>query len=363
MTRNVDRIIDANLNRVTEGLRVIEDVFRYHRDDGALQQRLKSMRHRIASAADSSPLILSRDARDDVGFASQGLLEEKRASLKDILRSNMKRAQEGLRVLEEVMKLENLIASRLMKEIRYECYELERDMELLDRKTLSRGLYLILTAPALGYGEMTRMAVCCGLPAVQLRFKEGDDTGFLEIARAMREITKGSGTRFIVNDRVDIALMAEADGVHLGRRDLPPAEARALAGDRMIIGLSTHSLSQVEQAEDEPVDYIGFGPVFTPFSKEDHEPVTGVEALKEAAARSRHPVVAIGGITRERLGALAGIPIANAACIGAVAGSPNSAEEMKSIHTILEKRYDTENRSLEGNHHQGDGGGGSLRGD
>ncbi|HOD70726.1 MAG TPA: thiamine phosphate synthase [Deltaproteobacteria bacterium] len=335
MNRDLRRIVDANLNRVTEGLRVVEDVFRFAFDDAVMQQRLKSMRHRLASQIDSSILIASRDVAGDVGFASEGSLEERRATTRDIVRSNMKRVQEGLRVLEEILKLESPARAGAMKEMRYECYRLERSMERACRRTLSRGLYLILTDPPAGYEAFAEMAAAEGIPAIQLRYK-GDDAGmFLRAARALREITRGTDTLFIVNDRIDIALMSGADGVHLGQKDIPPKEARDLAGERMIIGLSTHTLDQVERSGSEPVDYIGFGPVFPPFSKKDHEPVTGVEALREAALRSRHPVVAIGGITRERLEDLAGIPFCCVACIDAVAKAADPAQETRALQARI----------------------------
>lgn len=335
MNRDLARVIDANINRVTEGLRVVEDIFRYVRDDAAIQQRLKSMRHRIASQTDFTSLIASRDAAGDVGFAAAGSLENRRSTPADIVRSNMKRVQEGLRVLEETLKVDSPLKAGIMKEMRYECYQLERQMERIHRETLSRGLYLILTEPPAGYEALAEMAVAEGISAVQLRYK-GDDSGFfLRTAHALRKITRGTNTLFIVNDRVDIALLSGADGVHLGQKDIPPKEARTLAGERMLIGMSTHTLLQAEQAQDEPIDYLGFGPVFPPFSKKNPDPVTGVEALRTAVVRSRLPVVAIGGITRERLESLAGVPCHNIACIGAVAEARDPSREMKAFHARM----------------------------
>lgn len=335
MNRDAQRIVDANLNRASEGLRVVEDIFRYALNDAPVQQRLKDMRHRLAFEFEHRPLIAARDAVGDVGFASKGMLEERRSSLEDIVRSNMKRVQEALRVLEEIMKLESPEKAGRMKAMRYECYGIERDMEHAFRKPLRKGLYLILTNPATGYERLTEIAVSEGIPAVQLRYKGDDSRAMLRIARAMRAITAGTGTLFIVNDRVDIALMAEADGVHLGQQDLPPKEARRLLGNRMLVGLSTHAIHEVEQARDEPVDYIGFGPVFAPFSKENHAPVTGIHTLKEAVSRSRLPVVAIGGITRQRLEEFAGVSCGNAACIGAVATAADPALEMRIMNAMI----------------------------
>ena len=338
MNRETARIIDANLNRVTEGLRVVEDVFRYARDDALMQQRLKEVRHRLVSQMDSSSFIPFRDAASDVGLASQGSLENRRSSLNDIVRSNMKRVQEGLRVLEEVMKIESPAKAGVMKEIRYECYELERGMERMYRALLRPGLYLILTDPPAGYDSLAEKAVAERIPAVQLRCKDEDAGTFLRIAHAIRRLTAGTGTLFIVNDRIDIALLSEADGVHLGQDDISPQEARALAGEKMLIGLSTHTLEQVDRAQDDPIDYIGFGPAFTPFSKKNPDPVTGVEGLRKAVARSRLPVVAIGGITRERLEELAGIPCNNIACIHAVAQAREPVQEMRALHAYRRER-------------------------
>lgn len=206
-----------------------------------------------------------------------------------------------------------------------------------DMKILSRGLYLILTNPAKGYERMTEMAVAEGLPVVQLRYKGADAGEFLSLAHAMREITRGTDTKLIINDRVDIALMSGADGVHLGQNDLPPKEARAIMGNAMIIGLSTHNLKQVYKARSEPVDYIGFGPVYKPFSKDNHDPVTGIEMLRAAVAVSLLPVTAIGGIDRKRLDEIACIPCHSIACIGAIESAADPAAEMRVIQTKIGK--------------------------
>jgi thiamine-phosphate pyrophosphorylase len=202
-------------------------------------------------------------------------------------------------------------------------------------KTIGRGLYLILTDPPKGYERMTEMAVAEGLPFVQLRYKSDADWEFLMLAHALHAITRGTRTKLIINDRVDIALMSHADGVHLGQNDVPPKEARAVLGEAMIIGFSTHNLHQVVRAQAEPVDYIGFGPVYQPFSKEDHEPIAGVARLRAAVARSYAPVTAIGGINRERLDELTGIPCRNIACIGAIASAEDPAAEMRAIQATI----------------------------
>ncbi|HLZ19751.1 MAG TPA: thiamine phosphate synthase [Smithellaceae bacterium] len=202
-------------------------------------------------------------------------------------------------------------------------------------KSLRRGLYLILTEPRDGYETLCRWAVEAGLPAVQLRYKGHDDREHLFWAHALRRITRGTGTLFIVNDRPDIALSAQADGVHVGQDDLPADEVRRIIGPAMLLGLSTHNPEQVKAANSAPVDYIGFGPLYATNSKDKPDPVLGPQRLKEALALSRHPVTAIGGLDLERIRQLQPRPH-NAAVIRAVCDAPDPLAAMRAIHAVME---------------------------
>ena len=203
----------------------------------------------------------------------------------------------------------------------------------LEQKNLGRGLYLVLTEPPAGYEALTEMAVKAGIAAVQLRYKGDDERFLLRVAKNMRKITRDSNTLFFINDRPDIALMTAADGVHLGQEDLPVREVRKLIGSEMALGLSTHNLNQVEQANDEPVDYIGFGPLYSTNSKEKPDPVIGPEMLARAKQIARHPIVAIGGLTPERINSLDPQTYNNVAVIRAVTGADDPLQVMKTIHT------------------------------
>lgn len=210
---------------------------------------------------------------------------------------------------------------------------------------LRRGLYLVLTEPPQGYERMAGWAVAAGLPAIQLRPKPpsarhaplciATDREFLRVARALRDITRKSQTLFIVNDHPDLAILSEADGVHVGQEDLPPGEVRRLIGNQRLLGLSTHNLGQVRAANAEPVDYIGFGPLFETNSKEHPDPVTGSDLLAQAAALSRRPIVAIGGLTAERVAALPCAHYRCAAVIRAVAEAADPALAMQSLQQQL----------------------------
>ncbi|MCD6569402.1 MAG: thiamine phosphate synthase [Deltaproteobacteria bacterium] len=335
MNSKVYRIIDANINRVTEGLRVVEDIFRYYYDNKTFQKQLKALRHRVITNASQDRFISYRNASSDVGFAAIGELEFNRASIQDVIRSNTKRVQEGLRVLEEVFKIEYPHIAQKMKQVRYDVYQIEKDIHKFRAKlVLNKGLYLILTDPSTlgGYEEMAKLAVKAELPAIQLRYKGDNDKEFLRYAFQIRQITSGTNTAFIVNDRADIALISNADGLHLGQNDIPPEKARGLLGEDCLIGLSTHNLEQVKSAQGLPIDYIGFGPIWATVSKVKADPATGIEALRSCVEMSKFPVVAIGGIDRKRLKDLSGISYNNIAVLSAIRDAKDTYKEMLDLN-------------------------------
>jgi thiamine-phosphate pyrophosphorylase len=149
-----------------------------------------------------------------------------------------------------------------------------------------------------------------GATLIQLRDKSQPEQPrrFLSCARELRRVTWGAGTTpratLIINDRVDICLASDADGVHLGQDDLSPAAARKIFdqvkdGKTRLIGFSTHNLSQVIEADSLPIDYIAIGPVFGTGSKANPDPVVGLEGVRQARQATKKPLVAIGGITRQ----------------------------------------------------------------
>ncbi len=162
------------------------------------------------------------------------------------------------------------------------------------------GLYVILTRPAIGHVAAAEIAVRCGVRMLQLREKDMSDGELLRTARELRAVTRGTQTRLIINDRPDIALLSEADGVHVGQSDLSVSDVRRIVGERMTVGLSTHSIEQATEAQTlSGVDYIGFGPVYPTTTKAVPDPVVGTALLRQVLAFSHLPVVAIGGIFPE----------------------------------------------------------------
>lgn len=162
-----------------------------------------------------------------------------------------------------------------------------------------------------------------GASVLQLRQKRADARVLLENARALQGVARAAGVPLCVNDRLDVALACGAEACHLGQTDLPLASARAIARGRLRLGVSTHSLAQALEAAAGGADYLGFGPVFPTASKDDPDPVVGLQALAELCRRVAVPVVAIGGITPGRAPEVAATGACAAAVIGAVLRAPD----------------------------------------
>jgi len=138
-----------------------------------------------------------------------------------------------------------------------------------------------------------------GALLLQLRAKGLPDRQVMALAREGLAAAHASGARLVVNDRADIARLVGADGLHVGQDDLPAEGARAVVGPEMLLGVSTHGLAQLDAASGEPVDYVAIGPVFPTRTKENPDPVVGLEMVRQARALTSRPLVAIGGMTRE----------------------------------------------------------------
>jgi thiamine-phosphate pyrophosphorylase len=190
--------------------------------------------------------------------------------------------------------------------------------------------YPILDSGLLAHGgvdplELARALAAAGARLVQYRHKAPYTRAIYEQAKAIGAIVQQAGGRFVVNDRADIALMLGADGVHVGQDDLPPAAVRKIAGDRLLVGFSTHNEDQLRAGDREPVDYLAIGPIFGTASKENPDPVVGVEELRRLRAMTTKPLVAIGGITRERAAAVLAAGADSAAVLSDLVGEDLAA--------------------------------------
>ena len=167
--------------------------------------------------------------------------------------------------------------------------------------------------------ELARMAIAGGADTIQFRQKEGSTRKLIEIAQQLKQICTGMGVTFIVNDRLDVAIASDSDGVHLGQDDFPILLARDLLGDQKIIGGSAVTLEEARKCLDEGADYVGFGPVYPTTSKADAGPVAGINLMKEVIDKVPLPLIAIGGVNKDntpeviRAGAH-GIAVISAVC-------------------------------------------------
>ena len=197
------------------------------------------------------------------------------------------------------------------------------------------GLYLILTDPVAGYEACAQAAVDCGVRFLQLRMKDAPRTSMIETAGLLRKITRGTCTRFIVNDNLVTAMEVDADGLHLGQDDQPLDEARKTWNNpEKIFGLSTHSIEQARQAMVLSPDYIGVGPVFPTLTKANADPALGIEEVSRIMHDSPLTAVAIGGINDGNLPDLLKADIENYCVIRAVNDAVDPIAAIRELQKI-----------------------------
>lgn len=341
------RLIDANLNRIREGLRVLESIARFLLDDASILEPLKAIRHELAEDnyySQRQLLAARRSGEEDVGAFLEPPKETKRGDFTDLVIANARRVEESLRVMEELAKLPNsrLEAARFEK-ARFSLYALEQELvSKLSRQGKREkmvGLCVIIDTQALrgrDEVEVTRMAIRGGAKVIQLRDKHRSKRELLAAAQQLGEICAHSGVLFIINDYPDIAIACDADGVHLGQDDLPLVAARHILPYDKLIGCSTASVEQALKAEAEGADYISVGSIFPTQSKERVE-LVGLEMLRRVKDAVSLPVVAIGGINQNNVTAVVEAGAKCVAVISAILG----AEDVEGAARQLATRIDT----------------------
>lgn len=361
--RSVERIVDANLNRAAEALRVVEDICRFHWNLRGFARDLKGLRHRVLGALAADPvrraeLLRTRDIEGDVGATCPSPPATGR-DLAAVAIRNLQRAKEAIRTLEEAVRTLAPDRSAALLEIRYELYAVEKGIgslgiestriespriestgrcddpsgNALRRRLSAARLYLLASPGATSrpLEEVVAAAVAAGVDVVQLRVKGEDDREVLGLARALREIAARCGALFIINDRPDLAILSCADGVHVGQTDLPLAEARAIVGPRRLVGVSTHSVAEARAAERGGADCIGVGPVFASPTKDAGRPL-GPQGLREILQAVSLPAFAIGGIGPEAVGEVAA---AGARRIAVSSGLLRADDVAETVRTYL----------------------------
>ncbi len=332
------RLIDANLDRAREGLRVVEDWCRFGLEREDLVISLKDWRQRLGRLH-HRPYKEARSTSTDRGTGLEHPAQLDRSSPDQVVAANCGRVQEALRVIEEFARPIDASLAKEASAIRYGLYDLEVTCLQATtghrrRNRLEDCNLCLITAPGANLTSKLEAALCSGIAMVQYRSKDGSDQQNFKEATDVQAQCRKRGALFIINDRVDFALALDADGVHLGQDDLSTAVARQLLGPEKLIGRSTHSLEEVEQAQGEGCDYLGIGPVFPTAVKADRAAV-GPELVKQAELLSRIPMFAIGGISSSNIHEVIATGCRRVAVIGAVmsAQDPKTAglELMRSL--------------------------------
>lgn len=333
MHDEVLRILDVNLNRSRDALRVVEDYARFVRDDADTAAAAKRCRHALRAIAESfggDALLAARDIVGDVGRTLKTSAELARETTEDVVRAAFARLSEATRALGEYGKLVSADAAAAAESLRYEIYELEQRIILRSRllqQFRTVRLYVLLTESycRLPWQQTLEAAIRGGAGCIQLREKSLEGAALLERARAVRDITRKRGVLFAMNDRPDIARLADADILHVGQDDLPVREVRRLVGGAMLVGKSTHTVEQFDAALGESPDYLAVGPMFdSPTKPQPH--IAGPQTLAAVRARTALPLVAIGGIAAANA---ARVRSAGADCV-AVCSAVLSADDPES---------------------------------
>ncbi len=336
------RIIDANLNRGVEALRVLEEISRFLLDDKSSSETLKLIRHEINALQekDYDALLKARDTENDIGINIKN--PDKRTDIESIFKANIKRLQQVLRVLAEYSP-DN---AAVFEDLRYKSYTLEKIMwnKLKDKYNKlilgNKKLYLVTNSDKFenddAFLDAVASALKGGVDILQLREKTMPANRIIELGKKIKLLCAEYGATFIVNDRVDIAYVLEADGVHLGQDDMDVESARKILGNNAIIGVSTHAPEQAQKAVADGADYIGMGPVFTTPTKPGRKSV-GLEYVEWVSNNIDIPAFAIGGIDTDNVSEVIAHGAKRIAVVRAIINAENPEYAAKQFYSIINK--------------------------
>jgi len=311
------RHIDVCLNRISEGLRVIDEIVRFHLQDEDILKKLKETRHSVRSffSISETDLLNARDSVNDPGFNFTTPSEESRTDIISIAKASFKRVIESIRILEEYSKLDEIkqVTITNFEKIRQKMYSEEKNilLKLEKRKNLSilqQKIYPI--TPDFGNsdkGNEKLINYCIEINTVsnfiQLRLKNRSKKELISIISSIKTATDEK-LGIIINDHLDLCISENLLGVHLGQDDLPLLSAKKILGGEKIIGISTHNVSQAKEAIKDGASYIGIGPIYETKTKDTGYEPLGIDVLKEIikiAGEKNKLSFAIGGIKKENV--------------------------------------------------------------
>jgi len=344
------RTLDASANRSAEAVRVLEDILRFCLDDAFLSQEAKAIRHELAiifSREDLQARIRLRDVLRDVGVSTTVAKTAPRTEIKHVVAANAARASQSIRSLEECSRLVVPAVTTAFEQLRYRIYTLEKaamttiisENRLAD---ISLCVLLDVDRPKTEFKTLVGQLLAAGVNMIQLRDKKANTSLLCERtktitqqARQYAESTTGKRRCIVlVNDRADVAVAANADGVHLGETDLPVNLARKVCGHEFIIGRTAHSIAEAKQAVLDGADYLGVGPCYPSNTKQFKEFATDT-FLRDVSEEIRLPVFAIGGITSDNLDRLVRLGVKRVAIASSITDAADPGEESRLICSLL----------------------------
>lgn len=336
------RIIDASFNRAMEGLRVVEECTRMHLNDRMLSKTVKHLRHDLAKTINHLPneqLLVSRDILHDVGTTVQTESEYQRESIDNIVRANFARVLQSLRSIEEFSKLVGPEISADIESVRYQTYSLEKAIvnafhSSNDLESVSIYVLVDRRESFNDFKELVGQLIEAEVDLIQLRDKRLEDDQLVIAGRWLTEATRDTQTQWIMNDRADLAMVCDADGVHLGQTDISVPDARKIVGANKLVGVSTHNFEQAKQAVFNGANYIGVGPVFQSQTK-SFQQFASQDFVQQVMNEISLPAFAIGGINLENVQRLIELNVARIAVSGAVVHAESPASIVRELKRKL----------------------------
>jgi thiamine-phosphate pyrophosphorylase len=335
---NVFRLLDANANRAREALRVMEDYARFILDDGPTSAALKQIRHDLTALVPADA-IYSRDTSGDVGTGNKTSAELVRENTAAVITAAGKRLGEALRTIEEFLKTTSPHDAAKVEAMRYRIYEIEQKLAFSLRpasRFANVRLYVLITESAckLPWLDAAQQAILGGADCLQLREKNLESGELLNRARLLGDLCRRHDVLCIINDRPDIALLSDADGVHVGQEDLPAVEVRKIVGREKIVGVSTHCMDHAKAAMHDGADYLGVGPFYNSGTK-PRDFIAGPSYAAEVARTMHLPLVAIAGINEENADEVLATGIRAVAVTAAVIGQEDPRAAAKRLKARL----------------------------
>jgi thiamine-phosphate pyrophosphorylase len=298
------RIIDANYNRTKEALRILEDICRFALLNKNLSGELRKFRHTLEQTMDKNTYLSMINARNSAEDPGKTFFGTGRNNISDIAIANLQRIQEALRSLEEIYKTVSLKYSNIYMKLRFQIYDFAKKiMPYITKENIPKILlYIIGDTRCWFTNNIYESILRKELFVVQFREQAETDRNIARLIRKFVDFAHNKGVKVIINNRADLCLAFNSDGVHLGKNDLPPARIRSIISLNKYIGLTTHTIHEFSEAlKDNNIDYISFGTIFKSRTK-SNRPYYGEKILNKLRQinADKQPVL-IGGINLDNL--------------------------------------------------------------